>query len=86
MAENKTSFVRANITNSEKEAIVKMAEERGMSVIEFSEFAENNTDIDKEIDKRQADLAESSENLIIKHIICYIFLLGIHYIMLKYFQ
>ena len=43
-----------------------MAKERGMSVLEFSEFAENNTDIDKEIDKRQADLAESSENLIIE--------------------
>lgn len=38
MAENKTSFVRANITNSEKEAIVKMAEERGMSVSSFIRF------------------------------------------------
>lgn len=43
-----------------------MAKEKGMTVLEFSEFAENNTDIDKEIDKRQAELAESSENLIIE--------------------
>ena len=38
MAENKTSFVRANITESEKEVIVKMAEERGMSVSSFVRF------------------------------------------------
>lgn len=38
MTENKTSFVRANITDSEKEAIVKMAEERGMSVSSFVRF------------------------------------------------
>ena len=38
MAENKTNFVRANITDSEKEAIVKMAEERGMSVSSFVRF------------------------------------------------
>lgn len=44
----------------------QMAAERGMSVLEFSEFAENNTDIDIEIDKRQADLANNSENLVIE--------------------
>ena len=38
MAENKTSFVRANITDSEKEAVVKIAEERGMSVSSFVRF------------------------------------------------
>ena len=43
-----------------------MATERGMSVLEFSEFAEGNDDIDKEIDKRQAELAKSSENLIVE--------------------
>ena len=43
-----------------------MAAEKGMSVIEFSKFAENNTDIDVEIDKRQAELANNSENLIIE--------------------
>ena len=44
----------------------QMAAERGMSVIEFSEFAEGNDEIDKEIDKRQAEIAKSSENLIIE--------------------
>lgn len=44
----------------------QMAAERSMSVLEFSEFAENNTDIDIEIDKRQADLANNSENLIVE--------------------
>ena len=43
----------------------EMAKEKGMSVLEFSEFAEGNDDIDKEIDKRQAEIAKSSENLII---------------------
>ena len=44
----------------------EMAKEKGMSVLEFSEFAEGNDDIDKEIDKRQAELAKSSKNLIIE--------------------
>ena len=44
----------------------EMAAERGMSVLEFSEFAEGNDDIDKEIDKRQAEKAKSSDNLIIE--------------------
>ncbi|MDO5860595.1 (d)CMP kinase [Methanobrevibacter sp.] len=44
----------------------EMAAERGMSVLEFSEFAEGNDDIDREIDKRQAEKAKSSENLIIE--------------------
>ena len=44
----------------------EMAAEHGMSVLEFSEFAEGNDDIDKEIDKRQAEKAKSAENLIIE--------------------
>ena len=44
----------------------EMAAERGMSVLEFSEFAEGNDDIDKEIDKRQAQKAKEAENLIIE--------------------
>ena len=44
----------------------EMAAERGMSVLEFSEFAEGNNDIDKEIDKRQAEKAKLAENLIIE--------------------
>ena len=43
-----------------------MARERGMSVLEFGEFAEGNDDIDKEIDKRQAEMAKSSDNLIVE--------------------
>ncbi len=44
----------------------QMAQEKGMSVLEFSELAENDTAIDIEIDKRQAELAKSSSNLIIE--------------------
>ena len=44
----------------------EMAAERGMSVLEFSEFAEGNDDIDKEIDKRQAEKAKSTDNLILE--------------------
>ena len=44
----------------------EMAAEKGMSVLEFSEFAEGNDDIDKEIDRRQAQKAKEAENLIIE--------------------
>ena len=44
----------------------EMAAERGMTVLEFSEFAEGNDDIDKEIDKRQAEKAKSADKLIIE--------------------
>ena len=44
----------------------EMAAERGMTVLEFGEFAEGNDDIDKEIDKRQAEKAKSAENLIVE--------------------
>ena len=44
----------------------EMAAEKGMTVLEFSEFAEGNDDIDKEIDERQAELARSSDNLIVE--------------------
>ena len=44
----------------------EMAAERGMTPVEFGKFAENNTDIDKEIDNRQAELAKSSDNLIVE--------------------
>ena len=44
----------------------EMAAEHGMSVLEFSEFAEGNDEIDKEIDKRQAQKAKEAENLIIE--------------------
>ena len=35
MAENKSNYVRASVTDSEKEQIVQMAESRGMSVSSF---------------------------------------------------
>ena len=58
---------KLNIPYSSAGSIFReMAKEKGMSVLEFSEFAEGNDDIDKEIDKRQAELAESSENLIVE--------------------
>ena len=44
----------------------EMAAERGMTVLEFSEFAEGNDDIDKEIDRRQAQKAKEADNLIIE--------------------
>ena len=44
----------------------EMASEKGMSVLEFSEFAEGNDDIDKEIDKRQALKAKEADNLIVE--------------------
>jgi cytidylate kinase len=44
----------------------EMASEYGMTIFEFSKFAEDNTDIDMEIDKRQTDLANESENLIVE--------------------
>lgn len=44
----------------------EMAKERGMSVLEFSEFAEKDNNIDIEIDRRQSELAKSSDNLILE--------------------
>ena len=44
----------------------EMAAEHGMSVLEFSEFAEGNDEIDKEIDKRQAQKAKEADDLIIE--------------------
>ena len=44
----------------------EMARERGMTPVEFGKFAENNTDIDKEIDNRQAELAKEAQDLIVE--------------------
>ncbi|ADP77678.1 cytidylate kinase [Methanothermus fervidus DSM 2088] len=44
----------------------KMAEERNMSLLEFSKFAEENEEIDIKIDEKQAELAKNSDNLIIE--------------------
>ena len=43
-----------------------MAKEKGMSLLEFSKFAEDNITIDIELDKRQAEIAKNSENLIVE--------------------
>lgn len=44
----------------------QMAEESGMSLLEFSEFAEGNDDIDRALDKRQAEIAKEADNLIVE--------------------
>lgn len=44
----------------------QMATESGMTLLEFSEFAEGNDDIDKALDKRQAEIANNSDNLIVE--------------------
>ncbi|MCK9151338.1 (d)CMP kinase [Methanobacterium alcaliphilum] len=44
----------------------QMAAESGMDILEFSKFAENNNEIDIEIDQRQAKMAEEAENLIVE--------------------
>lgn len=44
----------------------QMAVERGMDVLTFSKFAEGNTDIDREIDQRQAQTARESTDLIVE--------------------
>jgi len=43
-----------------------MAKEKGMSLIEFSKFAEDDTAIDIELDKRQAEIAKKSKDLIVE--------------------
>lgn len=44
----------------------QMAVEHNMTLLEFSEFAEGNDDIDKALDKRQAEIASEAENLIVE--------------------
>ena len=44
----------------------QMAVENNMTLLEFSEFAEGNDNIDKALDKRQAEIANNSENLIVE--------------------
>lgn len=44
----------------------QMAAESGMSLLEFSEYAEGNDDIDQALDKRQAELAKKADDLIVE--------------------
>jgi len=43
-----------------------MAAERNMDLLEFGKFAEENDDIDILIDKRQAEIANKSKNLVVE--------------------
>lgn len=44
----------------------QMATEKGMDVLEFSKLAENDINIDTEIDHRQSEMAKKSKNLIVE--------------------
>jgi len=44
----------------------QLAKEHNMTVLEFNEFAEGNDEIDIELDKRQAAIANDSDNLIVE--------------------
>lgn len=44
----------------------QLAKEHNMTVLEFNEFAEGNDDIDIELDKRQARIANEADNLIVE--------------------
>lgn len=44
----------------------QMAAENNMDILEFSKFAEGNDGIDLEIDRRQAQIAEKSKDIIIE--------------------
>ena len=44
----------------------QMADEKKMEILEFSKFAEDNENIDIEIDKRQSQIAKENKNIIIE--------------------
>lgn len=44
----------------------QMAAENDMDILEFGKFAEGNDEIDLEIDRRQAQIAKKSENIIVE--------------------
>ncbi|MDI3483521.1 MAG: CMP/dCMP kinase [Methanobacteriaceae archaeon] len=48
------------------EVFRQMAAEKGMNILEFSRLAEEDHEIDKEIDKRQAEMAKRADNLIVE--------------------
>ena len=43
----------------------QLAKEHNMTVLEFNEFAEGNDEIDIALDKRQADIANKADDLIV---------------------
>lgn len=42
-----------------------MAKEHNMDLVEFSKYAENNWDVDREIDRRLIELAKENDNIIL---------------------
>ncbi len=44
----------------------KMAQEHGMALEKFGSFCESHPEVDKEIDKRQLEIAKAKENLILE--------------------
>lgn len=48
------------------EVFRREAEEHGMSLEEFGEYASENPEVDRRIDERQAEIAEESEELIVE--------------------
>lgn len=42
----------------------QMARENDMDILQFSEYAENNVEVDKEIDQRQAEIASQNDDII----------------------
>lgn len=44
----------------------QMAAENGQDILTFSKFAENNIEVDLEIDRRQAQMAKEAEDLIVE--------------------
>jgi cytidylate kinase len=52
--------------NSAGDVFRLLAAEHNMDVLEFNEFAEGNDDIDKALDKRQAEIAAQADDLIVE--------------------
>ena len=52
--------------NSAGDVFRQLAKEHDMTLLEFNEFAEGNDEIDIALDKRQAEIANKAENLIVE--------------------
>lgn len=52
--------------NSAGDVFRMMAAENDMTVLEFNEFAEGNDEIDKALDKKQAEIAAQADDLIVE--------------------
>ncbi len=48
------------------EVFRREAEQRGMSLEEFGNYASNDPDVDRKIDERQAELADEAESLVVE--------------------